>query len=158
MFKKVLMKGIVCLTIMSTSLTTFAASVEGYWRVISDRTSEQSAIIEIKKAGDGTYRGKTVYIYPNLRGGTGSENCTNCPAPYTNKPRLGLEFMTNLIQDPKDPSTYVKGKFIDPTSGKIYSGKMRLSEDGKRLKVRGYIGVSVLGRSAVWIRTDSPTS
>lgn len=157
MFKKLLMKGIVCLFVMFASLTAFAASIEGYWRVISDRSSEQTAIVEIRKAQDGTYKGKTVYIYPNLRGGTRSEYCINCPAPYTNKPRLGLEFMTNLIQDPKNPNSYEKGEFLDPTSGRIYSGKLRLNEDGKRLKVRGYIGVSVLGRSAVWIRTDSPT-
>lgn len=151
------MKGIVCLSIMFTNLTTFAASIEGYWRVISDRSSEQAAIVEIRKSRDGTYKGKTVYLYPHLNGKARSEFCVNCPAPYTNKPRLGLEFMTNMVQDANDPNMYVKGKFLEPTSGKFYSGKMQLSEDGKRLKVRGYIGVSLLGRSAVWIRTDSPT-
>ena len=46
---------------------------------------------------------------------------------------------------------------IDSLSGKTYKGKARISEDGKRLTLRGYIGVSLLGRSLVWIRANGPT-
>lgn len=155
MQNRMFMKGIVMLAISCVSMATFAASIEGYWKSIDDRTSEQLAIVEIKKTADGTFRGKTVYVYPNVRGGSGNELCIKCPPPYTNKPRLGLEFMTGLVQDPKDPESYIHGKLLEPKSGKIYNGKARLSPDGNRLKLRGYMGVSLLGRSVVWIRTDS---
>lgn len=155
MQKKLFMNGIMGISLSLLSTTIFSASIEGYWKSIDDRTSEQLAIIEIKKATDGTFRGKTVYVYPNVRGGSGNELCVKCPPPYTNKPRLGLEIMTGITQDSKDPSNYINGKLLDPGTGKIYKGKAHLSADGKRLKLRGYIGVSLLGRSVVWIRTDS---
>ncbi len=43
---------------------------------------------------------------------------------------------------------------IDPLAGKIYDAKVRLAANGKRLTLRGYIGVSALGRSQTWIRQD----
>lgn len=49
---------------------------------------------------------------------------------------------------------YANGKIIDPLSGHIYSMKAKLSANGKRLTLRGYVGVSALGRSQTWIRND----
>ena len=46
------------------------------------------------------------------------------------------------------------GKIIDPLSGNIYSTKAKLSSNGKRLTMRGYVGVSALGRSQTWIKSD----
>jgi len=43
---------------------------------------------------------------------------------------------------------------IDPLSGKIYDTKVRLNASGKRLTLRGYMGVSALGRSQTWIRQE----
>lgn len=40
------------------------------------------------------------------------------------------------------------GKVYDPNSGKTYSAKLSLSADGKTLKMRGYLGISLLGRTA----------
>lgn len=66
-----------------------------------------------------------------------------------------MEFLTGMVQDAQDPSKYVNGRLLDPSTGKIYKGKAQLSADGKRLKLRGYIGVSMLGRSVVWVRANS---
>jgi len=41
---------------------------------------------------------------------------------------------------------------LDPISGKVYKGKARLSANGKRLTLRGYVGVSVIGRSVTWVK------
>ncbi|WP_168379875.1 DUF2147 domain-containing protein, partial [Acinetobacter cumulans] len=49
---------------------------------------------------------------------------------------------------------YSGGKIIDPLSGNIYSTKAKLSSNGKRLTLRGYVGVSALGRSQTWIKAD----
>ncbi|MDD2946969.1 MAG: DUF2147 domain-containing protein [Acinetobacter sp.] len=43
---------------------------------------------------------------------------------------------------------------IDPLAGKIYDAKVRLNASGKRLTLRGYIGISALGRSQTWLRVD----
>lgn len=49
---------------------------------------------------------------------------------------------------------YTGGRIIDPLSGKIYSMKAKLSSNGKRLQLRGYVGVSALGRNQTRIRQD----
>ncbi|HYS86791.1 MAG TPA: DUF2147 domain-containing protein [Bradyrhizobium sp.] len=46
------------------------------------------------------------------------------------------------------------GKILDPDNGKVYSSKIWLTDGGKKLNVRGYIGVSLLGRSQIWERQE----
>ena len=154
MLNRMLIKAIVGFSIACASLTTFAASIEGYWKSIDDRTGEQLSIVEIRKGADGRYHGKIAYRYP-VPGGAALTNCTKCPPPYTNLPILGLEIFSGFKEDPDKRNAYVDGKVLEPKSGKIYKGKANLSADGKRLRLRGYMGVSALGRTVVWLRTDS---
>ena len=44
------------------------------------------------------------------------------------------------------------GNILDPENGKVYSAKMSLDESGQKLTVRGFIGISLIGRSQTWIR------
>ncbi len=154
MLNRMLIKAIVGFSIACASLTTFAASIEGYWKSIEERTGEQLSIVEIRKGNDGRYHGKIVYRYPNSQG-IALTNCTKCPAPNTNKPILGLEILSGFREDPVKADTYIDGRVLEPTSGRIYKGKAVVSGEGKRLRMRGYMGVSALGRTVVWIRTDS---
>ncbi len=154
MLNRVLIKGIVGFSIACASLTTFAASIEGYWKSIEERTGEQLSIVEIRKGNDGRYHGKIVYRYPNSHG-IALTNCTKCPAPNTNKPILGLEILSGFREDPDKADAYIDGRVLEPTSGRIYKGKAVVSGEGKRLRMRGYMGVSALGRTVVWLRTDS---
>ena len=153
MLNRVFMKGIVGLIIAFASVTGFAASIEGYWKSIDDRTGEQLSIYEIKKAADGTFHGKILYRYP-VPGGMALTHCTKCPPPYTNKPLVGMETFIGFKQDEKNPNLYMDGRLLEPKSGKIYKGKATVTADGKRLRLHGYVGVSALGRTQVWIRTD----
>lgn len=153
MLNRMLIKAIVGFSIACASLTTFAASIEGYWKSIEERTGEQLSIVEIRKGNDDRYHGKIVYRYPNSHG-IALTNCTKCPAPYTNKPILGLEILSGFREDPNKPDSYIDGRVLEPTSGRIYKGKAVVSGEGKRLRMRGYMGVSALGRTVVWLRTD----
>ena len=155
MQKKSIRKGILGLVLSLASVTAFSATIEGFWHSIDDRTGEKLSIVEIRKGADGTFRGKILYRYP-VPGGVALTHCTKCPPPYTNQPIVGLEFFSGFKQDEKNPNLYVDGRVLEPKSGKIYKGKANLSADGKRLRLRGYVGVSALGRTVVWIRTDSP--
>jgi uncharacterized protein (DUF2147 family) len=62
-----------------------------------------------------------------------------------------MVFMNGLK---KDGSEYTGGEILDPDNGKVYRSKMELTDAGKKLKVRGYIGVPMLGRSQVWVRQE----
>ena len=154
MQKKSIRKGILGLVLSLASVTAFSATIEGFWHSIDDRTGEKLSIVEIRKGADGTFRGKILYRYP-VPGGVALTHCTKCPPPYTNQPILGLEILSGLKEDPDKRNAYVDGKVLEPKSGKIYKGKANLSADGKRLRLRGYVGVSALGRTQVWIRTDN---
>ena len=155
MYKYSLKKCLIGIALVFTSISSYATSIEGYWKSIDDRTGEQQSIIEIRKGADGRYHGKIAYRYP-VPGGAALINCTKCPPPYTNQPILGLEIFSGFKEDPNKRNAYVDGKILEAKSGKIYKAKANLSADGKRLRLRGYVGISALGRTQVWIRTDSP--
>ena len=156
MNQKLLIKCMLGMTMGFSSVLAYAASIEGYWKSIDDRTGEQLSIVEIRKGADGRYHGKIAYRYP-VPGGAALINCTKCPPPYTNQPILGLEIFSGFKEDPDKRNAYVDGKVLEPKSGKIYKGKANLSAEGKRLRLRGYVGISALGRTQVWIRTDNAT-
>ena len=131
------------------SSLAFAEDITGLWQTIDDKTGAPKGQVEIRKEATGTFVGKVTKITPRT-GYTPKEICVDCPAPYTNKPILGMDVLTGLKQG--QGSNYVNGRILDPNTGKIYSMKAKLSANGKRLHLRGYVGVSVLGRNQIWIR------
>ena len=130
-------------------------SITGYWRTIDDRTGFAKGIVRIDRATDGTYSATVVKAIPRP-GYTPKEFCINCPAPYTGKRIVGITHLTGLKQQSDNARQFDGGKILDPLSGKIYSCKARLSPDGRRLTMRGYMGVSLLGRSQSWLRETDP--
>lgn len=54
----------------------------------------------------------------------------------------------------KDGDHWDGGNILDPENGKVYKCKMSLEDGGQKLVVRGYIGVSLLGRSQTWVRAQ----
>lgn len=139
-------------SIFTFTSVVYAQDITGTWRQIDDQTGTSKALIEIRKESNNSYTGKIIKITP-LPGYTPKEKCVNCPPPYTEKPILGLDVLKGLKHDKEN--NFTGGKILDPLSGKIYAMKAKLSPNGKRLQMRGYIGVSALGRSQTWIR-DSP--
>src|SRR5690554_59661 len=134
------------------STAAFANDLSGVWQQIDDKTGSAKAIIEIRKEANNTYTGKIIKVTPRP-GYTPRETCNNCPAPYTNQPILGMEILKGL-KHVEGTNNYEKGQVIDPLAGKIYNARIRMNSTGKRLTLRGYIGVSALGRSQTWIRME----
>lgn len=67
---------------------------------------------------------------------------------------IGLNILSNFIINSKVKNEYINGQILDPASGNIYKGKITMSSNGKKIILRGYIGISLLGRSQTWIRAD----
>ena len=155
--KKIFQTLIVSSTLMMSAMTAFAASpIVGYWKSIDDRTGEPLSLIEIKQEKDGTYSGTIIHRYPNQSGHT-LTHCTKCPEPFKDKPLVGLKILTGFQELAKKPGYYVNGKVVDAKSGGVYKGKANVSKNGRRLHMRGYVGISLLGRSNVWVRSSSAT-
>jgi uncharacterized protein (DUF2147 family) len=130
----------------------FAEDISGVWQQIDDKTGSPKAIIEIRKEKNNTYVGKIVKVTPRP-GYTPQKTCNNCPAPYTNQAILGMDVLTGL-KHVDGTNNFEKGRVIDPLAGKVYDAKVKLNNTGKRLTLRGYIGVSAIGRSQTWIRQE----
>ena len=147
----ILYKSIGLILSISISNFVYAQDITGVWRYIDDQTGENKGQVTIEQATDGSFIGKVHKITPR-QGYTPKEICTGCPAPFTNKPILGMQVISGLKS--ADQINYTDGRILDPVSGKFYRLKGRLSPNGKKLFFRGYMGVSALGRSQTWVRIE----
>jgi uncharacterized protein (DUF2147 family) len=53
-----------------------------------------------------------------------------------------------------DGDGWAGGTILDPESGKVYRCSLSLRDGGKKLAVRGYLGIALLGRTQVWERAE----
>jgi uncharacterized protein (DUF2147 family) len=119
-------------------------SVLGKWKTIDDETGQAKSIVEVYERSGKVY-GKIVEILnPEKRNAV----CTKCKGADKNAPILGLIIIKGLV---KDGDEYNDGKILDPLKGEEY--KCLIELDGKdKLKVRGFVGVSLFGRTQYWFR------
>ncbi|WP_310994107.1 DUF2147 domain-containing protein [Aequorivita marina] len=141
--KKILLSfAVVLLSVM----TAFAQDVTGKWQTFDEDTGKAKSVVEIYKQNGKVY-GKVVEIAdPSKRDAT----CFKCPEEYKDKPILGLVILKDLE---KDGSEYNDGTIMDPNNGKVYKCYIEL-DSANKLKVRGYIGFSLLGRTQTWTRVQ----
>lgn len=130
-------------------LPAFAAddSPVGLWKNIDDTTGKPKALIRISES-NGVLEGKIEKLF---KPADQDQNplCVKCEGPLKDQPIIGMAFLSGLK---KSGDEYSGGQIIDPENGKVYKSKMTLTDGGKKLNVRGYIGMPMLGRSQVWIR------
>lgn len=137
-----LKKWLGCVAFFTYLPVLWAASPAGVWTTVDDKTGEKKADVEIV-IKDGELFGTIVRRYTKPGD---PDRCTACPDQFKDKPIQGLRFIWGL-KDEGD-GTWGGGHLIDPRTGKIYRLKMTVKND--QLYVRGYIGVSLLGRTQVW--------
>lgn len=121
------------------------AQIEGKWKTIDDETKQAKSIVEIYKKADGSYYGKVsqLLIKP------ANPNCTACKDDRKGKPILGLEIIRGLK---KDGDEFTGGTITDPKTGKTY--KCTITRTGDKLNVRGYVGISLMGRTQTWQKAN----
>jgi len=119
------------------------ATVLGKWKTIDDNNGKPLSVVEVYEVKGKIY-GRVIEIFDKKN----NRKCEKCDGEDRNKPILGLIVIKGLT---KDGDEYGNGKILDPKFGKLYRCTISL-ESKDRLKVRGFIGISLIGRTQVWER------
>ena len=149
---QVLLGGIVSATLFVAFMVTLHAdepSPAGLWRTIDDSTGQTKGLVRIREVS-GHLEGKIEKIFPKP-GDDPAPRCDKCDGTRKNQPVLGMTILSGLANQGDD---YEGGEILDPENGKVYSAKLKLIDGGKKLEVRGFIGVSLFGRSQIWLREE----
>jgi uncharacterized protein (DUF2147 family) len=151
MNSKIRIGSLVLAIIVLAAITVNAAesSPVGLWRTIDDQTGQPKGLVRIREV-DGKLEGKIEKAFPKP-GEDPAPKCDKCDGARHNQPVLGMTILWGLT---KQGDEYQGGEILDPESGKIYRVKMKLADGGKKLEVRGFIGISLLGRSQIWLREE----
>jgi len=120
--------------------------IEGLWY-----NDEQTAKVQIYKAVDGKFWGKIVWLKEPNRDGKPKTDDKNPKERLRNTPILNLPILRGFTKE--DDDTYSDGQIYDPKNGKTYSCTITYRND-KELGIRGYIGISMIGRTTVWKRAE----
>lgn len=122
-------------------------SPTGLWKNIDDVTGKSLALIRISDS-NGVLSGKIEKLFLTP-GENQNPTCTKCEGINKDQPVLGLVILVGLK---KEGDEYRGGTILDPDNGQQYKSRLLLEDGGKKLNVRGYIGISWIGRSQIWLR------
>lgn len=120
----------------------------GLWQPL-DSAGKPQGLIRIFEA-HGLYYGR---IEPSSPTDDRKARCTRCKDERRNQPIIGLVLLRHL--KPQN-GAYVGGDILDPNTGRVYSCSLRLTDGGRELIMRGFLGISLLGRSQTWRRVAEP--
>lgn len=135
-------------------LTVLSARADGsplgLWRTIDDATGKPKSLVRITEHG-GELRGRIEQLIdPRIP----DPPCDQCTDERKDKPILGMIILWGARRSGTDSAEWDSGEILDPENGKVYRVRLRPTEDGRQLDVRGYIGVPLFGRTQRWIRVD----
>jgi uncharacterized protein (DUF2147 family) len=137
---RVVMVGVLVFAGLGVSAQVKADDITGVWLTHGDKPAK----IEVYKRG-GEYYGKIIWLQ------TPEVDKKNPDPGKASRPIVGIELLTGFKFDDDE---WNGGHIYDPESGKTYSCTISM-KDKNTLKVRGYVGVSLFGRTEVWTRVSS---
>ena len=139
------MKTVTVLLFLAASLAGASASAPS--GVMGDWMSPNKSIVRVYPCG-----GSVCLKISKLSSEAPNKvDAKNPKSELRNRPLCGLNISTDFHQ--VDASHLEKGHLYDPESGRTYSGT--IVADGDQLNLRGYIGISLLGRTEIWHRAPA---
>ena len=136
-------------TLLSSAQTSSRSTPVGRWKTVDDATNRVKSIVVIWEE-NGKLNGRIEKLiepdpqYPDPR-------CVRCDGEFKDRPVIGLRILWDLR---KDGERWTGGKVLDPNNGKTYKCFVVVEDGGNRLRVRGFIGSSLFGRTQYWLRED----
>jgi uncharacterized protein (DUF2147 family) len=143
-------KTLIALALAAAAGTVLAQSTPvGLWKTIDDETKAEKSQVRITDAG-GVLSGKIEKIADATKQ---DSKCDKCTDDRKDKPVLGMTIIRNAKAD-ADKEHWEGGDILDPNNGKVYKLRMKPIDGGKKLEVRGFIGMALLGRTQTWMRVE----
>jgi len=130
------------------ALNVAAAEITGLWQTRDDDGKPTGYIRVIEE--NAVYRG---VIEKGLETDKQEKYCTACKDERKGQKLIGMTIMKGVVA--KGNNRYQGTEILDPFSGNTYRVKLKLKDSGQLLEVRGYIGVSLFGRTQVWKRAEN---
>lgn len=122
----------------------------GLWKTIDDDGKTEKSLVRISEK-DGVLSGAIEKIFDPAKQ---DSKCDKCSDERKDKPTLGMIILRNIKQDGDDKSLWDGGDILDPNNGKLYKARLKPIDGGKKLEMRGYIGMPMLGRTQTWVRVE----
>ncbi len=135
--------------LLAASALADEVSPVGKWKTIDDASGKPKSIVAIYEEGGKLY-GKVDQLLDPPKDDP-NPVCKKCEGDLKDKPILGMRIMWGLQQD---GDRWSGGKILDPDNGKSYRCNLTLADGGKKLLVRGFIGMALLGRTQTWLREE----
>ena len=136
------------LLMVSTCALSADPTPAGLWQAVDPDTKQPTGWFLISDH-DGVYDGIIAKMF--LQPGEDPDVvCDKCKDDRHDHPWLGLEIIRDM--KPDGDNKYDGGTILDPRDGNVYDAMMTLAPDGQTLIVRGYLGISLLGRNEYWTR------
>jgi uncharacterized protein (DUF2147 family) len=136
-----------CLSALALRAADPAATPAGRWRTFDDKTGKPKAIILLYEEKGLLFGRVETLVAPDA-----VKICDKCSDERKGQPVTGMVVIRRMK---KDGDEYTGGDILDPKNGSVYRCKMHLVDQGRKLSVRGYLGLSLFGRSQTWVRADS---
>lgn len=141
--------------IAATALSAFAglamaqATPAGLWKTIDDETKAEKSLVRISESG-GVFTGKVDKILTDKS----DAKCKDCTDERKDQPVQGMTILRGIKPVAGEAGSFEGGDILDPNNGKVYKVQLKLADGGKKLDVRGYIGMPLLGRTQTWLRVE----
>ena len=127
--------------------SAYQNSPVGRWRTIDDATGKPASIVGIREE-NGKLIGRIEKVFDPFPK-EANPKCTACQGELKGVPLVGMKILWDLA---KHDNEWSGGKIIDPDSGKTYNCSLALEKGETRIKIRGFIGMSIFGRTQYWLR------
>ncbi len=146
------MKSMIAAAVLTLSAGFAAAQATpvGLWKTIDDDGKTEKSLVRISESG-GVLSGTIEKIFDPAKQ---DSKCDKCTDERKDKPTLGMVILRNIRQDSDDKAIWEGGDILDPNNGKVYKARLKPIDGGKKMEMRGYIGIPLLGRTQTWQRVE----